>query len=372
MSDPVTQAEIEDVLSSIRRLVSEDGRSEPGSGAARDRGEPDKQLVSGASAAQQVMSQSTSRLVLTPALRVADETSGGSLAEAEPAGQDVGMDMDPDSFDAGAGYDPQDEADMDLDVDPAEDPAEVLAFRRHEAAEAAAAPALDDHEDALDEPAAVPVPEDVSAEQVESAPWRDPEATLFGAVDAPPQEDVEHTAEALVEDASHTAAKTVEADLESEWHEEGPEELEGSQRVSAVVQKLAELEAKVARSEGQWEPDGDSRDPYAGTNIETLEWQDHDDAAAVDDAPLQQDQDRSDAGLDAASVSQEAATDAALEALGASAGEDSYLDEDSLRELVADIVRSELQGALGERITRNVRKLVRREIHRALAAQDLI
>jgi len=47
------------------------------------------------------------------------------------------------------------------------------------------------------------------------------------------------------------------------------------------------------------------------------------------------------------------------------------LDEAMLRELVSDIVRQELQGALGERITRNVRKLVRREIHRALAAHDL-
>lgn len=52
--------------------------------------------------------------------------------------------------------------------------------------------------------------------------------------------------------------------------------------------------------------------------------------------------------------------------------EDSVLlDETMLRELVSDIVRQELQGALGERITRNVRKLVRREIHRALAAHDL-
>ena len=50
---------------------------------------------------------------------------------------------------------------------------------------------------------------------------------------------------------------------------------------------------------------------------------------------------------------------------------DDVLDEDALRELVSDIVREELQGALGERITRNVRKLVRREIHRALAAQEL-
>ncbi len=53
------------------------------------------------------------------------------------------------------------------------------------------------------------------------------------------------------------------------------------------------------------------------------------------------------------------------------AGRDDFLDEDALRDLVADIVRQELQGALGERITRNVRKLVRREIHRALASQEL-
>jgi hypothetical protein len=46
------------------------------------------------------------------------------------------------------------------------------------------------------------------------------------------------------------------------------------------------------------------------------------------------------------------------------------LDETALQALVAEIVRQELQGALGERITRNVRKLVRREIHRVLMSQD--
>ncbi len=51
-------------------------------------------------------------------------------------------------------------------------------------------------------------------------------------------------------------------------------------------------------------------------------------------------------------------------------GDDAIIDEDMLREMVADIVRQELMGALGERITRNVRKLVRREIHRALSAQE--
>lgn len=52
------------------------------------------------------------------------------------------------------------------------------------------------------------------------------------------------------------------------------------------------------------------------------------------------------------------------------ADETQEIDEDSLRDMVAEIVREELQGALGERITRNVRKLVRREIMRALSVRE--
>lgn len=56
---------------------------------------------------------------------------------------------------------------------------------------------------------------------------------------------------------------------------------------------------------------------------------------------------------------------------GLDLGEESRgLDEETLRDLVAEIVREELQGALGERITRNVRKLVRREIMRTLSVRD--
>jgi hypothetical protein len=50
--------------------------------------------------------------------------------------------------------------------------------------------------------------------------------------------------------------------------------------------------------------------------------------------------------------------------------EGSMLDEEGLRDLVSDMVRDELQGELGDRITRNVRKLVRREIQRALASRE--
>lgn len=46
------------------------------------------------------------------------------------------------------------------------------------------------------------------------------------------------------------------------------------------------------------------------------------------------------------------------------------LDEPALRDMVGQLIRQELQGPLGARITRNVRKLVRREVHRALASRD--
>lgn len=42
-------------------------------------------------------------------------------------------------------------------------------------------------------------------------------------------------------------------------------------------------------------------------------------------------------------------------------------NDDSLREMVNEIVRQELQGEMGERITRNVRRMVRREIQRAMS-----
>ncbi len=50
--------------------------------------------------------------------------------------------------------------------------------------------------------------------------------------------------------------------------------------------------------------------------------------------------------------------------------EESILDEETLRDMVSQMVREELQGELGDRITRNVRKLVRREIQRALASRE--
>ncbi|WP_179379757.1 hypothetical protein [Jannaschia marina] len=67
----------------------------------------------------------------------------------------------------------------------------------------------------------------------------------------------------------------------------------------------------------------------------------------------------------AAPVSDMPATEAGVADLSATVG-----DDEALRDLIAEIVRQELAGELGERITRNVRKLVRREIRQMLASED--
>ncbi|SFR45767.1 hypothetical protein SAMN04488005_2175 [Yoonia tamlensis] len=116
---------------------------------------------------------------------------------------------------------------------------------------------------------------------------------------------------------------------------------------------IAELEAAVTSQADDWEAD-------EGENLDDTEW-----AAAAFQSRL----------VDSSKLpeyppilrmalgdEQEVADDDAP-AVG--------IDEDALRELVVEIVHQELSGELGERITRNVRKLVRREINRVLVSKGL-
>ncbi len=143
--------------------------------------------------------------------------------------------------------------------------------------------------------------------------------------------------------------------------------------------KIEALEAAIARTEDQWEPDGDSDDAYSGTPSKALHW-----------IPAPTFEEEETEGVDATSgeagapkeepatfvrhgdtpkvdpVEDDAPGETIEDEIGLSASE-----EEALREMIAEVVRSELQGALGERITRNVRKMVRREIHRALTAKEL-
>ncbi|WP_133169911.1 hypothetical protein [Shimia abyssi] len=109
------------------------------------------------------------------------------------------------------------------------------------------------------------------------------------------------------------------------------------------------------------EPDSPGDSDYAGTEPEVSSWE-------VPNNTVTEEFDTA-SGFEAV-ISDEIIEEAVPEVAQA-VDEAAVIDEDILREMVADIVRQELQGALGERITRNVRKLVRREIHRALAAHDL-
>lgn len=355
MSEPVTQAEIEDVLSSIRRLVSEDAReaqAESKSATPAAGAEP-----SGAAA----QGKAAPRLVLTPALRVSENAGTGEERKTwEPEDAALAVEEDEEDTAGTAGA-------CDLDSDQAAFEAERLTRETPmDTASRAADPATESDAGETDQGGS------------EEAPWKDPWATLYQAAGV--QGADADTADLAVD------AGSVELS-EPDW--------QTSDRVSAVVQKITELETKVAQSKQQWEPDGRSSDPYAGSNIEMLQWQDHveDEAAELsgyeaDETVLEADvmvehpageaagvfadADSGDRQQDpdmAERIVEEAVTSEAFETLSS---EDAFLDEESLREMVADIVREELQGALGERITRNVRKLVRREIHRALAAQDLL
>ncbi|WP_417679894.1 hypothetical protein [Pseudodonghicola sp.] len=278
MPKPVTNAQIEDVLSSIRRLVSEESRSDI---------RPEPESVAGgavrsSSAAAGALSEGGDRLVLTPSLRVDETLAPGAAVPAQSWAEE--------------------DEDFAPEIEPTVGAAGVVG---------------ESFED------------DVVAEEM------------------PPQwVDVDETAEATEEELAAALRQVADQPATVEAGEEAYVEPSfQSTRTESLTAKIAALEAAIGRTRDQWEPDGDSRDAYAGTRGNAIAWQDH----VVD------------SGHPADAAAAESAT----------SEDEAVLDEDALRELVAEIVRQELQGALGERITRNVRKLVRREIHRVLASQDL-
>ncbi len=300
MSDPVTNAQIEDVLSSIRRLVSDDGRFS----------DPAAETESTVDIRSDPAPEKPDRLVLTPALRV---------TEAERPTQGV------------------EEA-------TAQEPDEAPGAAAPWAAQGATLFGVASGETATEDPA---------ADAPEGGKAGDSTGALSEPAEAPDEQPQPEVA-AIGEDG--VAAESIDAADEPAPGETAWDGFEGeeadimdqpptfhSTRAENLSAKIEALEAVIGRTRDQWEPDGTSDDAYAGTPVEGIGWHE------VEEVGAEQ----------AAEASDDLATDEAV------------IDEDSLRELVAEIVRQELQGALGERITRNVRKLVRREIHRVLAAQDL-
>lgn len=270
MSDPVSNVEIEDVLSSIRRLVSEDARVRPLPVRLDAERLADYAEVEGASAPH----DKAEKLVLTPALRVADPSVDDGAGDAPDTAQEARLhdgdtEAQPDEAIGNAAPD-------SLADDTTDQP--IV----HETAQS----------DSLD-------PDDAS----QTLTWED------------------------LEGEASPAAPVSEADTSDNF-------------LSDIMDMVGDTPAPAA---------DDAKD--GGDFI----------FASTRDDPRPAPADRSkDMAADDKAASQSLFED-----------EETFLDEETLREMVADIVRQELQGALGERITRNVRKLVRREIHRALTSHEL-
>ena len=148
-----------------------------------------------------------------------------------------------------------------------------------------------------------------------------------------------------------------------------------------VAARAAVLEAALADGADDWEPDGSETRPvidWSPPPVPTDVSPDVVSDVPADTTAVMQTED-----LQPKAEGQSAATfeddladhmdrtiSVALADRIAGMGAAQGLDEAVLRAMVVDVVRDELQGALGERITRNVRKLVRREIFRVLSSHD--
>ncbi|WP_347310688.1 hypothetical protein [Defluviimonas sp. SAOS-178_SWC] len=393
MSDPLTNLEIQDVLSSIRRLVSEDNRH---------RSEPEKERREereGKRADDAPGERVETKLVLTEALRV-PEADG--VREISSAGEDtLRQSVSGDSVFDDAEHLPDADVALpdgsallrDWDVDSASDAqsledtiAELEAavagiggeFEPDGSEVAKGVPTDAALEDAFEDGFAVDeAAEEESADltqpvtsgemgnrHVASAPaWQGGDETsddetevaaADGALDEPVVADEAALEYADLDDAR--SAEPMAHDLADATEEGGPDAVPafvhgGGLRPSRETAEAAPVSTAPSRrltltaadavrgGEAQWDrDDAPEAEPLINDGPES---------GAFDDVD----------GDDSSGLF--------------SAGDETVIDMDMLRDIVAEIIREELQGPLGERITRNVRMLVRREINRALESRNL-
>ena len=311
MSKTFTAQESEELLSSLRRLVSAEPRElapEPPKSLLLSLGthqEPKERISLGAAAPEIATTAEIAEdrpLVLTPALRVVEELeplplllsrfSNGPAAVAPLQAEPVDEEPAAASLEAPV-----------VEVEPAQEEAEEAPFI-----------ALSDDNELTVEIAEV---------EVEAEPEAEIEAEAEEEESEPEEEPPGHWSEQSLPDVAWIAEASGEWDDEESMAfashlpaEEEPEE-------APDLEWAAKAEAEVHASLTQARPaaQGEVVEPHAVTSY----------------APSAQ----------------------------------PMLDEDALREIVRQIIREELSGALGERITRNVRKLVRVEVNRAMTTSSL-
>lgn len=315
MSEPMTTVEIEDVLFSIRRLVSEDLR-------------PTHKLVSAA------LQHGASKLILTPALRiVSDERSALSDGLNEPSELHPVLliketDIAPEAETAFPVFGSVRQSEPDFAVEktasanqeivPADATFLTTAISRiNGLANGDAAQSQDRIEAVVAAVGAAVGPDEWELDGGDPAPqaaaWASATWTSHGA-DGSSEKPSGMPQQAAVKDTVFSA------------------------NLSKAPDQIEDVIASISQIDG-------SEDAVIGADSIVFH-----DSILADHGPTGQ------ASGDAADDDQDDSSD--------------FVSEDLLREIVRDMIRDELQGALGERITRNVRKLVRAEISRALASRD--
>ena len=313
MVGPLSSEEIEDVVSSVRRLVSnEQGPRKTTRDLAAD------------------------RLLLTPALRVVSEIGPLStlILDMPVSAAAQAAESAPETVQPASGLAPLVEA-----AEPVEDGAAV------ELIEA-------DWEDEI-----WAVSEGVSLGEV-ALGAEEAEVLLPPIEDAPAAIQTSEAPEAIAE-----AEPEAWAQVDGEWVEDEPVPfIPLRRRAEHLAARLAA--GAVLDSDEAEDTDHDDTPPQPLRDVAAELLEDDPTAADLDgDAPVAR-------GIDDGKeigATQRMPT----EILDADGTPLAVLDEAALQEIVRQMIREELQGSLGERITRNVRKLVRTEINRALVARDL-
>lgn len=369
MSDSRNHVEIEDVLSSIRRLVSQDGQVPNRAGLFRA---PDSLARSPAAAPEPAAADC---LVLTPALRVVPSDAPQQVTEGmSRAADDVAATAPDDEgpYDAGApgmpaGIEGGGHGDLDLawQVDNGAVPLEA------DAAGETGAELAPDWAMAAPEPAP-DLREELS--RLEST-IAELEAAVAASDDAFEPDRGDAFADSVAAPGLAAVFEQVSVDLlpESAGPPDAiyaPDTLADGGPEVAPVAEIVEWIDPVDPSELEL-----TASDWVGDEPETEA-----ETAAADPAhprrlhlaDAQPEEQRPEPLLSSYEQMQSDVADDLFAAENASAfgDEDPLIDEESLRALVSEIIRQELQGTLGERITRSVRKLVRREISRAMASRD--
>ncbi|SPF76998.1 hypothetical protein ALP8811_02016 [Aliiroseovarius pelagivivens] len=332
MSDPVSNADIEDVLSSIRRLISA--------------GQPEQKDTGESSDAKD------NKLILTPAFRVfagdtteATKANGQSVPATPPTGRDIPVEL-LEQGDLSA----TDAAEDAVDADEAKlVPPLVLSFDTN-----IAEPGLNSSPDMPMPPAELQVDfednwdSDALGETAQVA-------FLHERMTRAAEEASSETAEAEEEAVAVEAVEPViAAEVEEPAQDDTPEE-DSALELTSEQDEIADADLpadddEVTQAGSDIIPEGEVEDQTIEDEVEADDLSgevanEGDDTetlvATVDDAPM-------------AEIIED---------------DSDFIDEDHLQEIVSQIVREELKGEMGVKITQAVRRMVRREVTRALSLE---